>query len=262
MTYADSYPAGDPDSPDPGLFSSGDPVADWADEQFFSSAQRYDEEFAGNDFGHLRPDDEANAGLERADFADDERDHRQSRVVSQRDLPRPTPANPGLPHRRIRTVSERPRLDLLDTNNLGRPERGRATPTSTPDDSGGDTEGETRGSTPEPADIRHGESGPESGGVRSGVLTGREGERDQLLVRLAKEGGLRHQVHGKATRLRKPQFGTEMFRCSINDVKFNSSGNLVVTIIIPYEDRDISLKLQDGIGMLLQVTAEGIMPIE
>ena len=44
----------------------------------------------------------------------------------------------------------------------------------------------------------------------------------------------------------------------MNDVKFNASGNLVVTIVIPYEDRDVALKMQDGIGMLLEVHAKGI----
>ena len=45
----------------------------------------------------------------------------------------------------------------------------------------------------------------------------------------------------------------------MNDVKFNASGNLVVTIVIPYEDRDVALKQALGVPAEVFARAERLL---
>ena len=256
MTYVDSYP-GEHDGLDPGLFDAGDPVDDWANEQFFSESERYDHDLPSQPDRTILSTPDHSARIQRADVGDDDETPRQSRVISQGDLPRTAPANPVVSHRRI-PAPRNPRLDLLDTTGLVRPPNRSAARTSPPTDGLRDHAGEGGESGPPSTAVLDGESGPEGDGDRSEQTARRAGERDQLLERIAREGGLRHQINRASTRVRKPQFDEETFRCAVNDVKFNASGNLVVTIVIPYEDRDVALKLQDGIGMLLEIKAKGI----
>lgn len=256
MTYVDSYP-GESDSLDPGLFDAGNPVDDWANEQFFSESERYDHDLPSQPDRTILSTPDHSARIQRADVGDDDETPRQSRVISQGDLPRTAPANPVVSHRRI-PAPRNPRLDLLDTTGLVRPSNRSAARALATVDGTGDHAGEGGGSESPTSELLDGEPGPESTGDRSEQTARRAGERDQLLERIAIEGGLRRQIHGGTERKRKPQFDEETFRCAINDVKFNASGNLVVTIIIPYEDRDVALKMQDGIGMLLEVRAKGI----
>ena len=260
MTYVDSYP-GEHDGLDPGLFDAGDPVDDWANEPFNESTTRELEEYYGPTGGslpfHPHQSVDGSEGVQREDDGDDEGYARRSRVIGQGDLPRSTSANPVVSHRRL-PAPRNPRLDLLDTTGLVRPPRRSATRPPTTVDGPGDHAGVGGGSIPPDPGVLDGESGPEGDGDRSEQVARRAGERDQLLERIAREGGLRHQINRASTRVRKPHFDEAEFRCAINDVKFNASGNLVVTIVIPYEDRDVALKMQDGIGMLLEVRAKGI----
>ena len=71
-----------------------------------------------------------------------------------------------------------------------------------------------------------------------------------VLESIRRNGGLRRQLNPNAARLHKPHFAHEEFHFTINDVKFSASGNLVCSIIIPYEDRTVALALQDGVGIV------------
>jgi len=51
----------------------------------------------------------------------------------------------------------------------------------------------------------------------------------------------------------KPKFDQAMFTASVRDMRFTASGDVMLSLVIPYSDKHLVLSVSDSYGMQLDV---------
>ena len=158
--------------------------------------------------------------------------------------------------------SPTPRLDRATLEREGRRRladiRGRARVTS-PVDEGPDPAREARGGGDSPARGGADQDGPKGRGDRpiqtpvGGVSNLSTAEREVVARYVS---GIKHPGHGAPLPLHPTEFESAVFHGTLQKHYTNPSGNFIIQLLVPWEDRVEGRKLDDAYGMVLKVTVE------